>query len=86
MNGPVLDVSDFGTLRAFALIVEMVDCVGPPMTQGCIDRIRREDWGDRFRRAAERDATDELLDIIYADGDAADSERTVPTEEVDQNE
>lgn len=55
--------------RAFALIIEMVDRVGPPMTQECVDRIRRESWGERFRRAAERDVTDELLDTIYGDGD-----------------
>ncbi|MEN6643996.1 MAG: hypothetical protein ABFE08_16285 [Armatimonadia bacterium] len=72
--------------RAFALIIDMVDCVGPPMTQDCVDRIRRESWGDRFGRAAQSDATDQLLDLIYRDGDAPDSERTVPTEEVDQNE
>lgn len=54
--------------RAFALIVEMVDCVGPPMSQECIDRLRRESWRDRFRRAAERDVTDELLDRIYGTG------------------
>ena len=71
--------------RAFALIIEMVDCVGPPMSDDCIDRLRRESWGDRFRRAAQSDATDEVLDLIYGTGDedtAADDEEVTHHEEV----
>jgi len=44
------------TEKAFARLIELIDCVGPPMPQEQIDHIREEVWADRFRQAAERDA------------------------------
>lgn len=61
--------------RGFALVIHFVDCVGPPMSDESIDRLRREAWGKRFRRAAEQDAievTGPLWESLFGGGDAGE--------------
>lgn len=52
----------------FGNLIRMFDRVGQPCSDELIENMRADGWGGILARAAQRDATDELLDIIYGTG------------------